>query len=282
MPVTELSPEKIEALRDRTYHRNAYLQVKSIDAALEFVHEVGFCFAFSSRNWELPCLWHAACGQRNPQMPLHTHHDPHIGLVWEAKDVLPAKKLVYYGKILKKSPTFISLEFFPYFYAVIAGQRGPDAWLSDYLDGTLSSAAKKIMDALSAASPQITRDLKFSAGLSHPKQRSEFDQAIAELQAKMYLLKVAEFYEPFTFLWDLLPNQFPQLIEQAATISRKIALKKILNQYFSVVWVADIIQIQRVFGWDKNEIQTSITELIREGSIVATGAGAFAWHTLDS
>jgi len=282
MPVTELSSEKIESLRDRTYHRNPYLQVKSIDAALAFVNEVGFCFAFSSRNWELPCLWHAACGQRHPQMPQHTHHDPHVGLVWEAKDVLPAQKRVYYGKVLRKSPTFISLEFFPYFYAWIAGQRGPDAWLAEYLDGTLSAAAKKIMDALSAASPQITRDLKLASGLGHPQQRYEFDQAIAELQAKMYLLKVAEFYEPFTFLWDLLPNQFPQLIEQAASISRETALKKILNQYFSVVWVADIIQIQRVFGWDKNEIQTISTELIREGSLVAAGAGTFAWHTLDS
>jgi hypothetical protein len=283
MQITEFSLEQIESLRDRTYHRNKYLQIKSIDAALDFINAVGFCFAFSARNWELPCLWHAACGQRTPQMPRHTHHDPHIGLVWEAKDVLPAKKLVYYGKVLKKSPTFISLEFFPYFYALIAGQRGPDGYLSDFLDGTLSTAAKNILDSLNTASPQITRDLKLSSGLSHPKQRYEFDQAIAELQAKMYLLKVAEFYEPFTFLWDLVLNQFPAIAEQAAPISRKMALGKILSKYFEVVWVADVTQIQRVFGWDKNEIGGVIEELVTEGLLTAVprAAGKFAWHALE-
>lgn len=263
----EFTPEAIELLRDRTYHRNRYLQVKSIDAALEFVNQVGFCFAFSSRSWELPCLWHAACGQRNPVMPRHTHHDPHIVLVWRAKDVLPAKKLVYYGKVLKKSPTFISLEYFPYFYALIAGSRAMDGYLVDYLDGMLSSAAKKIMDSLCEASPQITRDLKLSSSMSHPKQRYEFDQAMAELQAKMYLLKVAEFYDPFTFLWDLVPNQFPEITQQGKQIDRDFALRKILKKYFEVVWVANENQIQRVLGWDNSAISGAIDALLEEGII---------------
>jgi len=256
-----LSPEEIEQLRDRRYRRNKYLQVRSIDVALEFINDVGFCFAFSAKNSELPCLWHAACGKRDPVMPEHTHHDPYISLVWETKDVLPAQQKVYYGKVLKKRPTFISLEYFPYFYALIAGNRPLEGYLSEYMRGELSLEAKKIMDALTEHSPQITRDLKLSSGMSHPKQRYAFDQAMAELQMKMYLLKIAEFYDPFTFLWDLVPNRFPAEVQQSNQLSLDAARFKILQQYFKNVIVANLQHIQRLFGWSKEQIESALEAL---------------------
>ena len=94
-----LTHEEIENLRDRTYHRTPSLQVRSIDDAERFINNVGFCFAFKTNKSELPSLWHAAAGEREPLYPLHVQHDPYIGLVWEAKDALAAEKKVYYGRI---------------------------------------------------------------------------------------------------------------------------------------------------------------------------------------
>ncbi|MCI0515882.1 hypothetical protein L0128_21930, partial [candidate division KSB1 bacterium] len=99
MSQRKYTPEEIELIRDRKFRRNKYLQVHSIDESLDFINDTGFCFAFSAKNSELPCLWHAACGQREPVMPEHTHHDPYVSLVWTAKDDLPARKAVYYGKV---------------------------------------------------------------------------------------------------------------------------------------------------------------------------------------
>lgn len=263
-----LTHEEIERRRDRIYHRNRLLQVTSIEASLDFINEVGFCFAFAAKNSELPCLWHAACGQRNPVMPKHTHHDPHVSLVWQAKDVLPAQKKVYYGKVLKKRPTFISLDYFPAFYRLIAGDRGPDSYLAEFIDGTLSLPARNILNALSALSPQITRDLKMASGMAHPKQRYEFDQAMAELQTKMFIVKIGEFYDPFTFLWDLVPNRFSEEVAQSQSLNETQAYMSILEKYFQNVLVSNEIQIQRMFGWPKGLILRKLEELLDKKFII--------------
>lgn len=66
-----------------------------------------------------PCLWVAVSGRRHPRWPRHTHHDSAVLLTWELKDILPAKRLVYYGKLLKGRPTLVWLELFPAFVALI-------------------------------------------------------------------------------------------------------------------------------------------------------------------
>ncbi len=267
MSQRKYTPEAIELIRDRKFRRNKYLQVHSIDESLDFINETGFCFAFSAKNSELPCLWHAACGQREPVMPEHTHHDPYVSLVWTAKDDLPARKAVYYGKVLKKRPTFISLKYLPYFYALSEANQGPDAYLVQFMRGELSLAAKKIMDSLSEHSPQITRDLKITSGHSNPDQRYTFDQAMAELQMKMYVVKIAEFYEPFTFLWELVPNRYPEEIEKAKIISPAQARFEILAQYFQNVIVSSEILIQRLFTWQREDIKFALDDLEKQGII---------------
>src|SRR5512140_1498819 len=115
--------EEVEHWRDRVHRRRPALAVTTKRQALQFINEVGYCFAFKSENSELPCLWHAACGARDPLMPEHTHHDPYISFVWEMKDVLPAEGKIYYGKLLKRRPTMVSLDYLPYFF-VLSGRTG--------------------------------------------------------------------------------------------------------------------------------------------------------------
>ena len=259
--------EEIEKRRDRTYCRTPLLQVKSIDEALDFVNQIGFCFAFKANNSELPCLWHAAAGERKPVYPKHSHHDPYIGLVWQAKDDLAHSKKIYYGKALKNRPSMISLEFFPYFYRLSRNSLEPDAYIADYMAGNLSSEAKRIMDAMTENSPQITSDLKIAAGFSNPKNRAAFDKAMAELQMKMYIVKIGEFYDPFTFLWDLVDRRFESELEQVKDISRQRAIEKILRQYFKTVFVAKTIDIERMFKWPKFEIEEMLKKLVNEDFI---------------
>ncbi len=275
----------IESLRDQRYRRTPALQVKSIPAALDFINDVGFCFAFSPGNAELPCLWHAACGTRQPVMPEHTHHDPYISLVWEAKDVLPAQQQVYYGKIFKKRPGFIALEYFPYFYRLIANERSDDSYLQQYFDGELAASAKRILEALYENSPQVTHDLKSASGMSHPRQRYQFDQAMTELQMKMYILKIAEFYEPFTFLWELVPRRFPQVVSQAGSISPEVARRVVLQQYLENVIAVTTKQIQQLFAWPPAQVEECLEMLIAGSQLtpptrLADKAGE--WYILNS
>ncbi len=256
-----LSWEEIERRRDLIYRRRPELRVTSVDEALTFVNDVGLCFAFAARRSELPCLWHAVCGHRNPQMPEHIQHDWSIGLVWEAKDVLAAEKKIYYGKALRSRPTMISLALFPSFYRA-RGLRGEaDEYVDHYRRGQLSPGAKRIMDALLRRSPQITRELRLASGLSRPSQRSEFDRAMAELQMKLLVVKVAELYEPFTFVWDLVLRRFAREVQMAQAIEPQQARLAILEKYFATVLVSSEAQITRLFAWEPAQVQQALAAM---------------------
>jgi hypothetical protein len=254
--------EQIETLRDIRFRRTPELQIINERQALKFVNDVGFCFVFKSNKSELPCLWHAACGKRAPVMPHHTHHDPYIGFVWNTKDTLPAKKAVYYGKALKKRPTMISLEYFPFFYALSGNNGKLNKYTDQYMRGELSTSARHIMDALLENSPQITRELKIASGHSAPSKRYIFDQAMAELQMKMHVVKIAELYDPFSFVWELAPKRFPEEIKLAKKISQDNAREKILIKYFENLIASNATRIDLLFGWGKDIIKRHLAVLV--------------------
>ncbi len=263
----KLSWEKIEDLRDVRYRRTKTQQVTDAEGALQFINDTGFCFAFAAKNSELPCLWHAVCGERAPRLPEHIQHDWSIGLVWRFKDILPAQKKIYYGKALKRRPTMISLDYFPYFYRVKREKSGAASYLAQYMRGFLSPAAKKIMDSLSEMAPQVTRELKQASGFSDPKKRYEFDRAMAELQMEMYVVKIGEFYDPFMFLWDLVVRRFEGSIKKAESLSLERARRHILEKYFENVLVSRSINIQRLFGWETPDINAALDVLCDRGTI---------------
>jgi len=259
--------EEIENWRDRVHRRVPRLAVQSKDQALRFINTVGYCFAFKAENSELPCLWHAACGSRDPILPQHTHSDPYLSFVWEIKDVLPAEKKIYYGKLLRGRPTMISLKYLPHFYVLAGRTGGKDEYLREFTRGNLSTPAKEIMDALLDSWPQVTKGLKLATGMHSKGDRAAFDKAIAELQTKMFIVKVAEEYEPFTFVWAPLTRVFPAEVRRARRISADEARAVILEQYFLSQFVGTVTSIQRLFRWNKQEIFQALGTLVNRGAV---------------
>jgi hypothetical protein len=259
--------EEIERWRDRVHRRVPRLAVRSKEQALKFINSVGFCFAFKSEHSELPCLWHAACGIREPVLPRHTHHDPYLSFVWEMKDTLPAEKSIYYGKLLKGRPTMLSLKYLPYFYVLAERTGARDEYIQEFRRQRLSPDAKEIMEALLDSWPQVTKGLKLATGMHAKGDRGAFDKAIAELQTKMFVVKVAEQYEPFTFVWAPLARVFPSEVRRARRISLEEARAKVLEQYFANQLVGTVTSIQRLFRWSKKEIFQSLGALLNAGAI---------------
>ena len=265
----QMTWDDIENLRDQTFHRTPALQVRDIDEAESFVNEPRFCFAFKMNKSELPCMWHAAAGQRDPKYPQRVQHDPFIGLVWTAKDALAAEKKVYYGKALKKRPTFISLEFLPAFYLMQKRRTGVEDYVAEYMRGDLSTAAKRIMDAMLERSPMVTSELKMASAMANPDSRAVFDRGMAELQSKMYIAKIGEFYDPFTFLWDLFDRRFPAEVAASEEMTEEAARAKILTRYFKMRWAAGEKEIARLFDWPPAEISKILSELQQTGVIIS-------------
>ena len=76
---------------------------------IEFVNDVGFCFAFTAaEGLPIPaCFDHLSTNDI----------DRKWGWIWEWKDELAADKKVYYGPILWRKPSFVSMKFLPLLYA---------------------------------------------------------------------------------------------------------------------------------------------------------------------
>jgi hypothetical protein len=261
------SVEDLEQQRDRRFRRRPRLRVHNARTALQFIEDVGFCLVFTNRTQQLPCLWVAVCGRRDPVFPAHSHHDPELMLTWHLKDLLPAERLVYYGKLILGRPSMVALAYFPDFYA-LHGPAHDEQYRYDYEDGRLSRAALHIMAALVERHPQTTKELKRRTHLDAPKSRAIFEQAIAELQRKLYITMIEARYEPsFTYVWDVLETWLPEPAACGREILRRDAVYRLTRQYLSVVSYASLAQTERVMGVPRAEVEEAAARLQNEGVI---------------
>lgn len=240
-----VSLEQLERLRDRTLRRMPSLRVQGPVRAVRFVNEVGLASLFATQGLNLPCLWVAVCGRRDPQFPQHSHHDPEVGLAWNLKDQLPAEGKLFYAKLVRGKPTFVAWNLFADMYRLFGPQRDH---LAEYRDGLLSPAAKAIVEALHRKRPQETFELKLATNLARPSQRQIFDRAMAEVQQKLYVAMREARYDPFTYLWDLVEARFPNLVAAARDRTPEHAAKAVAERYLGAVVYASRMQLLSVVG----------------------------------
>lgn len=264
---------QLERERDYTFRRTLSRRVRGETSGVRFVEEVGFCTAFS-RRLNLPCLWVAICGQRNPRMPVHTHHDYGIGLTWQLKDSLPEKKLVFYARVLRRLPTLISLEFLPCFYRLFAPlfderETAAPGMTARIPMGAVSLTARGILDRLRTHPAQSTAQLRMNAYYGErAMNKAAFEKAIAELQQKFLVVRTEAQYDPkFTYIWDLFERQYHGAVRAAARLSRDEALDRVLARYFSVVRYARPADIHSLFGLHSFETHRALKRLTDAGVI---------------
>ena len=147
--------QAIEAWRDRSFRRLPALRVRGERSALQFVNAVGFCFTLSHFGLPVASLYVAVCGRRNPRWPKRTHHDAEIGLAWNLKNSLPAKRLAHYGKLVKGKPTLVSLDLFPAFCALIREGKGSGDYIVEPKD--LEKIYRNEVDLVIDAGPKVSR-----------------------------------------------------------------------------------------------------------------------------
>lgn len=264
-----LFPVRLERLRDRTFRRSAALRIKSERAALAFIRAVGLCSTFYRFPEGLPCLWEAVAGRREPRWPRHSHHDAGIGFTWELKDVLPAKRQVYYGKLLRGRPVLVALDLFPCFYALIRGRQHARDYRMEYEAGRLSLTAKRIMDAMLREHPQFTRELRANSFMLEPSGTREFERAMAELQQGLWVVKVEERYEPsFSYRWDLLEEWLPAMVSEGRRLRRAPAVEVLVARYTASAVFTTVPLMAKLFGLPEEEVGAAVGRLVRRGTLV--------------
>ena len=236
--------------------------------ALAFVEEVGICSTFYRFPEGLACLWEAVVGRRDPRWPRRSHHDAGVGLTWELKDRLPARRAVYYGKLLKGRPVLVALDLFPAFYALVRGRQRARDYRVEYEAGRLSHAAKRLMDVLIRRHPLYTREWRAEALMLEPGSTRGFERAVAELQQGLFAVKTEERYDPsFSYRWDLVEAWLPDAVGEGRRLGRPAAVRRLVGRYLGGAAWGSVRGIARLFGVPADEVRLAVAALARTGDV---------------
>lgn len=159
-------------------------QIRSYSDFVETLLEAGFSMGggnsegiYSVINWgwnqrpayDTPVSWHTGNWDTDP---------------WEWRiRVLEEHEDIAYAKLFFKKSGFIIREWIPLFLAV---RRSGRTLEEEYMDGLISSPAKKIYEIVSEYGTLPLHTIKELAGFGK-EDKSTFDRALVELQMKMYL-----------------------------------------------------------------------------------------------
>jgi hypothetical protein len=267
-PEPALDGRELERRRDRRFRRGPAFRVRTARDALAFVDDVGFCSTFYCFPEGVPCLWEAVAGRARPRWPRHSHHDAAVGLTWRLKDELPAARRVYYGKLLKGRPLLVALDVVPAFYALVRGRQRARHYRAEYEAGHLSQSARRVMDALVRERPQYTAALRAATFMLGPHRTREFERAMAELQAGLWIVKTEERYEPtFSYRWDLLEAWLPEPIAAGRRLSRERAVAHLLGRYTDAAVFTRPRDLERLFGLSTAEVARAVAGLVSRGAL---------------
>jgi len=268
-----VTAKSLQRLRDRRFRRLPALRVHGERTALAFIDDVGFASTFYRFPEGVACLWEAVAGRANPRWPRRSHHDAGIGLTWDLKDTLPARKLVYYGKLLKGRPLLVALDLFPAFYALARGRQRARDYRAEYQAGRLSHTARRIMDTMVREHPQYTRGVRANVFMLEPTKTREFERAMAELQQGLWLVKSEERYEPtFSYRWDLVESWLPEAVAAGRRMSRDAALACVIERYTRGAVFTTERLLARLFGVPSEDAARAVGRLVATGAIDADHA----------
>ncbi len=269
--MTILTLDEIEHHREFNCRRTPERRVRTIEEARAFVEEVGFCHFWPIKGIELPNLFHAIAGRVRP-VP-DEHGDPDGSRCWGWKDDALDKKWWYYGKLLRRRATLVSLAELPYFYALSENYGSLDDYLQEYADGLMTAEAKAIYEALLEHGPLDTIRLRREARMSAQNAKSRFERALVELQVGLKVLPIGVAEAGawrYAFVYEIVQRHYPDLLEQAHQITRAQARRVLVLRYLDNVVAADRKMIGKVFHvlkWTSTELDRTITALFEEGAV---------------
>jgi hypothetical protein len=257
----------LKAYRNNTFHLLPGNRVSNPAGALDFVNQRGFVYFWPISGVDLPSLWKAVAGNRN----VPDNHDDPGHVTWGWKDDALPKKIWYYGKILRRKATIISLEIAPYFYALSENYGSPEEdYLLSYEEGRLTQAAKQIYETLLDKGSLDTISLRKEARLLNAKE-SAFNRAMEDLQKDFKILPVGVVEAgswKYAFRYDITSRHMPELAEQARQIGEAEARQKLVGFYFASVGAAQIRDVTKLFGWPPELVKRTLDKLVQKGELV--------------
>jgi hypothetical protein len=266
--------------REERYCRTLALRIRTVDEARDFVERVGFCFLWPIKGIEMPNLFHAIAG-RVRSVP-NKHNDPDLSKCWGWKDGALGKRWWYYGKLLRRKATLVSLDLLPTFCACSENYGSLDDYVEEYRAGTMTAEAKRIYEALLDYGPLDTVRLRREAHMAAEGAKARFERALVELQVGLKVLPIGVAEAGawrYAFVYELVQRHYPELPQQAREIQRSQARRTLVTRYLENVIVTDRRMLERVFhvlSWTKRELDATLDVLVAEGVLRDLSSGEAA------
>ena len=259
---------KLDAYRARTFRTSAGLKLSTPQQAIDYVNERGFIFFWPVKGFVFPSLWTAVAGDR----PVADEHDDPGHVTWNWKDSLLDKKVWYYGRVLRRKNTIISLDAIKYFYALSPNYGEPEEDFADrYSQGLLPLEAKLIFEALVRKGPLDTISLRKEARLTSSGSSSPFNRALDILQQELKVMPIAVSEAgawKYAFVYDLTYRYLPGLPEEARYVSESRAMEQLLTHFFRSLGAASLKQVSSLFRWDSEQTKNALNRMVESNLLL--------------
>ena len=236
--------------------RNATQLVAMVDA-------VGFCFAFTGEAaYPVPaCFDHLSTSEDGKKWEW----------MWPWKDELAEAKKLYYGKLLVKKPTFVSMKMLPTFYATFGRAGETDDHLDDVRAGKLSELARRVVEYLQHRGETQKKRMRADLGIESKEGRGDLERAIEELQRLMYIARVkavGERSDDYNYTYDLFVRRYPETVKAAERLTSSDATALLLRRLLELAGGVTPRQVQRLFDWEKDRTAKAIEHLRTRAHVV--------------
>jgi hypothetical protein len=232
-------------------------RVRNADQLVSMVDAFGFCFAFTLRTGDAPipaCFDHLSTSSE----------DRKWGWMWGWKDELPEEKRLYYGKLLIRKPTFVSMKMLPTFYATFGRAGEADDHLDDVRAGRLSDIARRVIDHLAQRGETQTKRMRADLGITSQEGKADYARAVEELQRLMYVARVkavGEGREDYNYTYDLFVRRYPEIVKKAERITSSDAMTMLLQRLLELAGGVTTKQVKRLFEWDDEQVERTTRRL---------------------
>jgi hypothetical protein len=257
--------ELVKSYRAKTFRLDQRLSSK--DGAIEYVNQRGFIFFWPISGITLPSLWVAAAGDR----PVADAHDDPGHITWSWKDSLLGQHAWYYGKVLRKKATIISLDLAPSFYALSENYGSPEEdYLTLYEQGRLTQEARAVYEALLDHGPLHTVALRKAARLTSTESDARFNRALTDLQTNFLISPVGVADAGawhYAFIYDIVARAYPDLLENSRFTGELDARQNLVKAYFNSVGAAQLRDLSLLFQWGATDLERTIDRLVQSGSL---------------
>jgi len=196
------------------------------------------------------------CNQFDTNIVWHTGDPETDPWEWRMR-VLNERDDIAYAKVFFRKSGFITKEWYPFFLAArkrVSACRGNISFEDEYLNGTVSNYSKRIYDVISENGSLSFHAIKKLADFGRD-DKHKFEQAIIELQMKMYITmcgrqqkvsQVGKDYGWSSTVFCTTESFFgADVFEKALRISEQEAAREITAQIYKLNPAADEKRIRK-------------------------------------